>query len=80
MKITKGVKQGDVLYPQLFKFFINGLLKTCTSLKIGCWIGIINTFIQFCLNAAKNIGNWKKNESRDFYLKGIKVKKVYSLA
>ena len=114
IRITEGVKQGGVLSPHLFNFFIDELIQACTSLKIGCRIGSINTSIvgycddivllsptkynlQILLNMCGEFGrlwrinfnptksviifqNWSKNdESRDFYLNGIKVQKVHSL-
>ncbi|CAF0922180.1 unnamed protein product, partial [Brachionus calyciflorus] len=111
IRITEGVKQGGVLSPHLFNFFIDELIQACTSLKIGCRIGSINTsivgscadivllsptkyYLQILLNMCGEFGrlwrinfnpnksviifqNWSKNDdSRDFYLSGIKVQKL----
>ncbi|CAF1134187.1 unnamed protein product, partial [Brachionus calyciflorus] len=45
IRITEGVKQDGFLSPHLFNFFIDELIQACTSLKIGCRIGSINTLI-----------------------------------
>ena len=42
---TEGVKQGGVLSPFLFNFFMNDLLNSCTNLKIGAFIGKNNVSI-----------------------------------
>ena len=38
IEITRGVKQGGILSPQLFNFFIDELIKKLRSLGIGCKI------------------------------------------
>ena len=49
VKITRGVKQGGVLSPQLFNFFIDDLIKQIQSMERGCKIGEDNVPIMgFC--------------------------------
>ena len=46
---TGGVKQGGVLSPHLFNFYIDELLQSCTELNIGCKIGSLNcTIFVYC--------------------------------
>ncbi|CAF0708282.1 unnamed protein product [Brachionus calyciflorus] len=47
IRITEGVKQGGVLSPHLFNFFIE-LVQAFTSLKIGCRIRINASIIGYC--------------------------------
>jgi hypothetical protein len=48
-KITRGAKQGGVLSPQLFNFFIDEMLKKISSIGIRCKIKDENVPIMgFC--------------------------------
>ena len=42
---TEGIKQGGILSPFLFNFFIDDLLSGCRSLDIGALVGVTNTSI-----------------------------------
>ena len=47
---TEGIKQGGILSPFLFNFFIDDLLSGCRSLDIGALVGVTNTSIlAYCL-------------------------------
>jgi hypothetical protein len=49
IEITRGVKQGGILSPQLFNFFIDELIKKISSLGIGCKVKDENVPIMgFC--------------------------------
>jgi hypothetical protein len=49
IEITRGVKQGGILYPQLFNFFIDELIKKISRLGIGCKVKDENVPIMgFC--------------------------------
>ena len=41
-KTTQGVKQGGILSPFLFNFFMDDLLNSCLNLEIGALIGNAN--------------------------------------
>ena len=43
--ITGGVKQGGILSPFLFNFFIDDLIRGCDELNIGCKLGRANVCI-----------------------------------
>ena len=48
-KTREGVKQGGVLSPYLFNFFINEMLTQCADLKVGAMIAGINfSIIAYC--------------------------------
>ena len=48
-KITDGVKQGGILSPYLFNFYVNEMILACTDLNIGCKIGNLNvTIVSYC--------------------------------
>jgi len=42
---VNGVKQGGVLSPVLFCIYLDGLLRTLCSSKIGCFVGTVFTGI-----------------------------------
>jgi hypothetical protein len=43
--ISEGVKQGGILSPYLFNFYINDLIEECIELEIGCFIGRYNVSV-----------------------------------
>ena len=61
--ITRGVKQGGVLSPQLFNFYINELISTVESLEFGCRVnGTKISILGYCddmLTASLTINNMK---------------------
>ena len=48
-RTTEGVKQGEVLSPYLFKFFINEMTTNCLDLKIAPKISANNiSIVSYC--------------------------------
>ena len=38
--VESGVRQGGVLSPFLFKFFMDDIIRDISNLKVGCMLGI----------------------------------------
>ena len=48
-KTTEGVKQGGVISPHLFNFFINGLVTEIKSMNVGALLGDLNvSIVAYC--------------------------------
>ena len=48
-KTTEGVKQGGVISPHLFNFFINGLVTEIKSINVGALLGDLNvSIVAYC--------------------------------